>query len=205
MEYQEGPKKEKNFAIKNLNKGNWITIVAGLILVISLFLPWFSRNTYTTYLEFSLTEVQEGSIDNAMQAIEPVSIPYSGADFITLIKFGPDLTSFILLTLITAIICILLCLPFILSQNITHHLISSWLQLFCSIVGFIPLFYTSSILEFFNQYSSQQYPNQPFRQSTFSYGIYIAWIACFGVLLGAIVTLRDIREKKRIDKLLHES
>ena len=192
----------RKFSFNNLTKGNWVTLIAVILFTISLFLPWVTRNSYMVSSSFSLTEAISGNISNMSENVKPFSIGYWGLDLIEFFTTGPSFVNITLITLITTVLCFLLTVPFLFSQRAGLRLGLGITQLILSVAGWVPFFFTPSILQFFASYNRTEFPDQPFRRSTFSYGIYLAWLAAFLLFVGAVMVLAEVRKQKRIQTAL---
>lgn len=202
MDIPEPQAHSRKFSFDNLTKGNWVTLIAVVLFVISLFLPWVTRNSYMVSSSFSLTEAISGNISNMTENVKPFSIDYWGLDLIEFISTGPSFVNITLITLITTVLCFLLTIPYLFSQRTGLRMGLGITQLILSMVGWVPFFFTPTILQFFASYNRTEFPDQPFRQSTHSYGIYLAWLAAFLLFVGAAMILADVRKRKKLQTAL---
>jgi hypothetical protein len=142
-------------SLGNLTTGNWIIIVAGYLFIVSLFLPWASTGGF-----FKL--VQKG---------------------IGFMRFSSGLPRLNILTLLAAIGCILLCIPFQKRQNRAKYKVIPVIQIILSILGLLPFILLPL------QLKKWEPPGQ------IEIGGWLAIVAALGLLIGAILTLTEIRHQ----------
>lgn len=188
--------------LKRILTGHWITLGASLLFLVAFFLPWLTRNTYFVNLEFSLTDALDGEVSDMNEVVNPGSAQFSGADLVDVPSLGPEFINLSIVTLITTILCFALVWPVFFVKKHGLKLTFGIAQLVLSIIGWVPFFYLGSILRFFERASTQQFPEEPFRRSTYSYGLYLAGLAAVGLTIGAWVTLRNLGKQRRLQKAL---
>lgn len=148
-------------SLSNLTTGNWIIIIAGCLFIVSLFLDWASAGGFL---------ISKG-------------ITFMSNSFKISISSG--LPNLFLFTLLAAIGCILLCLPFLFlkGQNRANYKFIPIIQIILSILGLLPFILL------------------PFELKTWlpsgqvEIGGWLALLTTFGLLIGAILTLTEIRQQ----------
>lgn len=140
-------------SLGNLTAGNWIIIVAGFLFIVSLFLPWASAGGIL---------VKKG---------------------IGFMRFSSGLPRLNFFTLLAAISCILLCIPFQKRQNRAKYKVIPIIQIILSILGLLPFILLPFQLK-------KWVPS-----GQVEIGGWLAIVTAFGLLIGAILTLTEIRQQ----------
>jgi hypothetical protein len=144
-------------SLGNLTTGNWIIIIAGCLFIVSLFLPWASA----------------GGI-----------LVKKGIGFMSFyISISSGLPGLNFFTLLAAIGCILLCLPFLKGQNRANYKVIPIIQIILSILGLLPFILLPFELKKWLPYGQVEI------------GGWLAIVTAFGLLIGAILTLTEIRQQ----------
>ena len=141
-------------SLNNLNTGNWIVILSGALYVISLFLDW-TTNGFFIVKGYAFLEIRT--------------------------SFASGMPQLNLITLLTVLGCIFLCIPFLKGKNSAKLKRLSITQIILSVLG-ISLFILL-----------------PFELKTWTppanigFGAWLAMAAALGVLTGAILSFIKIR------------
>ncbi len=179
--------KEKRVSLRNLTIGNWISLSAGVVFIISLFLPWFSWGSYATHMQFSLTEAVSGNVTSAAVVTERVNIPVYASD-VLLIRMDAEVIILYLVSLLTTIICLLCALSFLLVRQKKARAGISLVQVGFSILGLVPFVFIPSMFSYLREITRNRYPDELLRSSTALFGVVLAIMACIGLVIGAILT-----------------
>jgi hypothetical protein len=189
--------KEKRVSLRNLTIGNWISLAAGVVFIISIFLPWYSWKSYATHMQFSLSAATSGDISSADLITERVSIPVYGTD-VLLIRMDADVIILSLVSLLTTIICLLCSLSFFVIKKKKARTGISLVQIGFSILGLVPFAFIPSMLGYFREITMYNYPEELPRSSTVLFGAILAILACIGLVIGAI--LAYVHNRKRTEE-----
>jgi len=160
MKAQMTHEQQRKPSLSNLTAGNWITVIAGCLFIVSLFLDWTSAPGFL------------------------FAIVHKGIAFM---KFGRGTASGLpylyFFTLLAAIGCICLCLPFLKQQNRGNYKVIPIIQIFLSVLGLLPFVLLRLELKTW----------RPVGQ--IEIGGRLAIVAAVGLLIGAIVTWTEIRQQ----------
>lgn len=147
---------QENPSLGNLIAGNWLTIVAGCVYIVSLFLDWASAGGWL----------------------------YSkGTVFLVGISNASGLPGLQIVTLLAAVGCILLCVPFLRRQWQGIARVAAMIQVVLSFLGLLPFVLLPFELETW------------IPKGELLFGGWLGLLAAFGLLIGAIWTLVEARQQ----------
>lgn len=175
-------------------------MVSAVVFIIALFLPWFSWGTYISHFEFSLSDALNSDATSAVTVTERINIPVYGTDMLVF-RIDSDVIIIYLISLITAVICLLLCLPFLTTRWNRIRSQLGLAQICFSIIGLLPFIFIPSFLNLLRQATRNNYPDQLPRSSAMSFGIILAIFATVGLVFGAVLTHTQIRKNKDVVSL----
>lgn len=144
----------------NLAIGIWIIFISGCLFIVSLFLEWASVPGFLVFKGISFMQI-DTSLSSGL----------------------PQLN---LITLVTTITCMLLCLPFMKGQNARGYRNTSISQIILSILGILPFILLPFEIKTW------------LPSGTVEFGGWLAIVSVFGLLIGAIVHFTKIRQEYKI-------
>ena len=141
---------------KKFTSGNWIVLIFGAMFIVSLFLPWTNTGGFV-----------QGGITLMKIRISRVS----------------GMPMLYIITLLTTISCILLCLPFLKDHNTLKYRYISISQIILSFLGILVFAMLPFEFKTWIPYVTKLF------------GFWLAIFSLFGVFIGSIMNFIKIRQE----------